>query len=90
MILRYHGRFYKVITVRSRGDNNWIFDCRDFDTKKSQTITLNLSGFLEALDKAIPAMKNLKDIFSLDLDNQGRWKVVNEDQLKRLLLKMKQ
>jgi hypothetical protein len=49
---------------------------------KSQILPHNLSGFLEALDKALPAMKNSKDIFFLDFDSHGQWKVVNEDQLR--------
>lgn len=85
MILRYSGRFYKVIKVRSSGDNNWTFECKDLDTKKNRTLTLDLSGFLEALDKALPAMKNPKDMFFLDFHNQGQWKVVNEDQIRRFL-----
>jgi hypothetical protein len=84
MILRYSGRFYKVIKVRSQGDNDWVFECKDLHTKKSQSLTLDLSDLLEALDKAFPSMKNPKDIFFLDLDNNGKWKVVNEDQLKKL------
>ncbi|MCJ7634454.1 hypothetical protein MUP77_18935 [Candidatus Bathyarchaeota archaeon] len=84
MILRYNGRFYKVIKVRSRGDKNYIFECKDIDSKQSKTLKLSLSGFLEAVDKALPAMKSPKDFFFLDLDNKGEWKVVNEDQIRRL------
>ncbi len=51
MILRYKGCFYKVIKVRSHGDNNWTFECKDLDTKQNQTLTLNLSSFLEASTK---------------------------------------
>jgi hypothetical protein len=29
-------------------------------------------------------MKNPKDVFFLDMDNNGEWKVVDEDQLKQL------
>jgi hypothetical protein len=43
MIFRYVGRFYKVIMVRGVGGNDYIFDCKDVGTKKSQTLTLNLS-----------------------------------------------
>ena len=84
MILRYSGRFYKVINVRSRGDNSYTFECKDIDTKKSITLKFSLSGFLEAADKAFSVMKSPKDIFFLDLDNEGKWKIVNEDQLRRL------
>lgn len=81
MFLHYKRHLFKVIKVRSRGDNNWTFECNELDRKKSHTLTLNLSGFLEAMDKALPAMKSPKDIFFLDLDNNGEWKVVNEDKL---------
>lgn len=84
MILRYSGRFYKVIKVSSRGDNTWTFECSDLDTRKRRILNLNLSGFLEAVGKALPAMKSPKDIFLLDLDNKGEWKVVNEDQIRKL------
>jgi hypothetical protein len=83
MILRYSGRFYKVLKLKSSGDNIYTFECKDLDTKKSQILKLSLSGFLEAVDKALPAMKTPKDIFFLDLDNKGEWKVVNEEQLGR-------
>jgi hypothetical protein len=85
MILCYKGQFLKVITARSQGENNWGFECKHLDTKQNQTLTLNLSVFLEALDKALPAMENPKDIFLLDLDNRGQWKVVNEDLLRKTL-----
>ena len=83
MILRYSGRFYKVIKARSRGDNSYTFECKDIDIKQSKTLKLSLSGFLEAVDKALPAMKNPKVVFFLDLDNRGEWKVVNEDRLRK-------
>jgi len=77
-------RLTKVLKIRSRGDNNWTFKCKDLDKKKNQPLTLNLSNFLEAVDKALPAMKTPKDIFFLDFDNHGQWKVVNEGELRRL------
>ena len=43
-----------------------------------------VSGLLDAADQAFKVMKSPKDIFFLDLDNNGKWKVVNEDQLKKL------
>ncbi|MCJ7635513.1 hypothetical protein MUP77_24385 [Candidatus Bathyarchaeota archaeon] len=81
MILRYGGRFYKVIKVRSRGDNNYTFECTDIDTKQSRTLEFSLSGFLEAADQAFSVMKSPKDIFFLDLDNNGEWKVINENEI---------
>ena len=69
MILRYSGRFYKVINVRSRGDNSYTFECKDIETKQSRPLKFSLSGFLEAADRAFSTMKSLKDIFFPDLDN---------------------
>jgi hypothetical protein len=43
-----------------------------------------MSGLLEAIDQAFKIMKSPKDLFFLDLDNKGKWKIVNEDQLKKL------
>jgi hypothetical protein len=86
MILRYRSCFLKVIKVRSSGDNDWTFECRDLNTnKQDQTLRLNQSGFLEALDKALPAMKNPKDVFFLDLDNNGKWSVTKESEIDKLI-----
>ncbi len=43
-----------------------------------------MSGLLEALDQAVKVMKNLKDIFFLDLDRNGEWKIVKENQIRNL------
>ena len=84
MILRVKGRFYKVLKLRTTGDNNYTFECKDLDTKEEKTLQLNLSGLLEAADTAFKTMKNPKDIFFLDLDNNGEWKVLTEKQLSKL------
>ena len=84
MILRYSGRFYKVIKVKSRGDNNYTFECKDLDTKESKILQYKMSGLLEALDQAVNVLKNPKDIFFLDMDHEGKWKIVREDQINKL------
>lgn len=84
MILRYSRRFYKVIKVRSIGDNSYTFECKDLDTVQSRTLKFSLSGFLEAADKAFSVMKSPKDIFFLDMDREGRWKIVTEDEIAKL------
>jgi len=83
MILRFNGRFHKILKTRSRGDNNYAFECKDLDNKEDKTLQFNLSGFLEAADRAFQAMKSPKDIFFLDLDRNGEWKDVNEDELRQ-------
>ena len=84
MILRFGGRFYKVLKLRSKGDNSYTFECKDLDTKESREFQFRMTALLEAADQAFKVMKSSKDIFFLDLDSNGEWKVVNEDQLKNL------
>ena len=74
----------QVLKTRSRGGNNYRSEAKDLDTKQEKNLGFNISGLLEATDHAFKAMKSPKDIFSLDLDNNGKWKVVNEDQLEKL------
>jgi hypothetical protein len=85
MILHCGGRFYKVLKVRSKGDNSYTFECKDLDTKESRDFQFRMSGLLEVADRAFSIMKCPKDIFFLDLDRNGKWKIVNEDQLRKLL-----
>ena len=84
MILRSKGRFYKVLKLRSTGDNNYTFECNDFDTKENKILQYKMSGLLEALDQAVNVLKNPKDVFFLDMDHDGKWKIVREDQLNKL------
>ncbi len=74
VIFHYHKRHYKVLSARTRGDGNYTFECIDLKTKNRAILKLNLSGYLEAMEKALPAMKSPKDIFYLDRDNKGIWK----------------
>ncbi len=70
-----------MTSARTRGDGNFTFERADLQTKKREILKLKLSGYLEAMEKALPAMKSPKDIFYLDLDNKGKWKVINEKEL---------
>jgi hypothetical protein len=70
IILRCAGRFYKVIKLRSRGDNNYIFECKDLDTKESKVLQCQMLGLIEAADRAFQEMKNAKDVLFLDCGNQ--------------------
>lgn len=84
MILRCGGRFCKVLKLTSKGDNSYTFECKDLDTKESREFEFRMAGLLEAADRAFSIMKSPKDIFFLDLDNNGKWKIVTEDQLSKL------
>lgn len=52
--------------------------------KREQGIPIQMSGLLEAADNAFSIMKNPKDIFFLDLDKNGKWKIVTENQIRKL------
>ena len=57
MILRYEGRFLKVIKVRSHGDNSYSFECKDLDSNPTHTSYVGkiqrpaAEGFAEAAVK---------------------------------------
>jgi len=80
-ILKNKGRFFKVITVRPVGDNRYVFGCRELDSKKSEVLTFRMLGLLEAMDAAARVMRDPKDILLVDLDDQGRWKILTKDQV---------
>jgi hypothetical protein len=80
-ILKNKGRFFKVITVRPVGDNRYVFGCRELVSKKSEVLTFRMLGLLEAMDAAARVMKDPKDILLVDLDNQGKWKIMTKDQI---------
>jgi len=84
-ILRRKGRFYKVITARHTGGNWWTFECKDLETKLNRVFKYEMLGMLEALDSAASVMKDAKDILLIDLDNQGKWKIMTKDQIDRAL-----
>jgi hypothetical protein len=44
-------------------------------------------GVLEAMDAAYSIMKDPRDIMLIDLDNQGKWKIIPKDQLAKLAKK---
>ncbi len=71
VIFHYHGCHFKVLSARTRGDGNYTFECIDLQKRKPIILKLNLSGYLEAMEKALPAMNSPKDIFYLDLDNKA-------------------
>ena len=84
VILRCGGRFYKVLKVRIAEENSYMIECRDLESKQSKVFKYKLVGLMDALDRAFSIMKSPKDIFLLDLDNNGKWKIVTEDQICRL------
>jgi hypothetical protein len=77
-ILKTKGRNLKGITVTPIGGNQYIFDCRDLESRQSEVLTIGLLGLHEALDNAAPFMKDPKDILlmSLDREDNGLWKVI--------------
>jgi hypothetical protein len=83
-ILKNKGSFFKVITVRPVGDNKYVFDCRELVSKKSEVLTFRMLGLLEAMDVATRVMTDPKDILLVDLDNQGKWKILSKDEVDRI------
>jgi len=75
--LKDKGRFFKVITVRPVGDNRYVFGCRELDSEKSEVLTFRLLGLLDAMEAAASVMRDPKDVLLVDLDNQGKWKIVH-------------
>jgi len=63
----------------------------DSTLKEPQTIAgprrfkYQMLGMLEALDSAASVMKDPKDILLIDLDNQGKWKIMTRDQINKAL-----
>jgi len=84
-ILRRKGRFYKVITTRHTGGNWWTFECKDIESKRNQVFKYEMLGMLEALDSAASVMKDPKDILLIDLDNQGKWKIMTEEEIDKAM-----
>ena len=80
-ILKNKGRFFKVITVRPVGDNKYVFDCRELVSKKSEVLTFRLLGLLDAMEAAASVMKDPKDVLLVDLNDQGKWKIMTKDQI---------
>jgi hypothetical protein len=85
-ILKRQSRFLKVLNAKHDGANSFTFECIDIGTRQRQAVQCQLLGLFEALDSAAPFMKNPKDILLMDLDNQGRWKIVSNDQVEKLSL----
>jgi len=42
-------------------------------------------GMLEAMDAAASVMKDPEDILLIDLDNQGKWKIMTKEQIDRVM-----
>ena len=82
-ILKDKGRWFKVNTVRPVGDNSYVFDCRELDSKKSEVLTFRMLGLLDAMDAAARVMTDPKDILLMDLDNQGKWKIITKGQIQK-------
>jgi hypothetical protein len=82
--LKDKGRFFKVITIRPVGDNRYVFGCRELDSKKSEVLTFRLLGLLDAMEAAASVMKDPKDVLLVDLDDQGKWKILGKDEVDRI------
>ena len=81
LILRRNGRLYKVFTARHTGGDWWTFECMGIESRQNQVFKYEMLGIVEALDSAASVMKDPKDILLIDLDDQGKWKIMTKDQI---------
>jgi len=56
-------------------------ECKDVETKKNHVFRYEMLGMLEAMDAAAKVTKDAKDILLIDLDNQGKWKIMTKVQI---------
>jgi hypothetical protein len=80
-ILRCNGRLYKVFTTRHRGDNWWTFECMDIESRVNRVFKYQMLGIIEALESAASMMKDPKDVLMIDLDNQGKCKIMTKERI---------
>jgi len=88
--LKDKGRFFKVITIRPVGDNRYVFDCRELDSKKSEVLTFRMLGLLDAMEAAASVMRDPKDILLVDLDNHGKWKILTKEEVNKITRSQKE
>ena len=84
MILRHNGVFYKVLRIIGTGDNSYTFECIDLERKRAKTLKFHMTGILEAYEQARKHTKTPRDIFFLDIDRNGDWEILTEEQLEKL------
>ena len=82
--LQVKGSFFKAITIRPVGDNRYVFGCRELDSEKSEVLTFRMLGLLDAMEAAASVMKDPKDILLVDLDNQGKWKILTKNEIDKV------
>jgi len=84
-MLRCNGRLYKVFTARHTGDNWWTFECLDIESRVNRVFKYQMLGIIEALESAASVTKDPKDILMIDLDNQGKCKIMTKDQIEKAM-----
>jgi len=82
-MLRRNGRLYKVFTARHTGDNWWTFECLDIESRVNRVFKYQMLGIIEALESAASITKDPKDVLMIDLDNQGKCKIMTKEQIER-------
>lgn len=48
---------------------------------KIPSLNMKCWVFIEAMDHVAKVMKNPKDILPMDLDNEGKWRIVAKEQI---------
>ena len=83
MVLKRGGHFFEVITVGGTG-HRCVFECMEIDSKQRQVFTYGILRLLETLDVAARVLRDPKDILLVDLNNQGKWKILSKDEVDRI------
>jgi predicted nucleic acid-binding protein len=79
-MLRRNGRLYKVFTARHMKDNWWTFECLEIESRVNRVFKYQMLGIIEALESAA-STKDPKDVLMIDLDNQGKCKIMTKEQI---------
>ena len=85
LILRRNERLYKVFSARRTEGDWWTFECMDIESRQNQVFKYEMLGIVEALDSAASLMKDPKDVLMIDLDNQGKCKIMTKDQIDKAM-----
>ena len=55
----------------------------DIESRVNRIFEYQMLGIIEALDSAASVMKDPKDVLMIDLDNQGKCKIMTKDQIEK-------
>jgi len=57
----------------------------DIESKQKQVFKYQILGIIEALESAASITKDPKDVLLIDLDNQGKCKIMTKNQIEKAM-----